>query len=855
MIKEFFGGKPDFFSKILSLPDPPLSEKEHSFLNYSAEKLCGQSAEWDSFRRKRIGRKALNFARKEKFFGLSMPEKHGGLGFSAKAHALILQKIASAHLPLAVFISVSNSLGPARLLLRYGSEEQKKRLLPRLTSGKEIPCFALTEPGAGSDIASLSSTGVLFREAGGKGRLKLRLNWNKRWISLSAVASLAAIAVRLKDPDRLLGGDLEDLGVSLVLIPLLKTPGVKRGRIHDTLAVFMGNGPFQGENVIADAEESLIGGLKKAGEGWRMINESLSLGRGLSTPSLALGGMMRAVKTAALFARVREQFLRPVGEFEGVKECLARMAGRAFASSALRDFFVSDLSEAAGEGANRESADGRLKPKERRETKDFSAKSKNGDWEDVKDELQTEAALVKYSLAESHQQILKDGMDVLGGKGVSLGPKNSIALLHIASPIFNVVEGSNVLLRSFAIFRRAVFVNHPLFKERLKAARSQTGDGGLRRAPEAGGGPQPLRETSAGLKVSGGIGKNAFSFFKKGGRSGLNSWRLAARSFFRLTGLAWRACLLSLSRGFLSLPPRSARSIAGTAATGTAHGAAVATRVAGPASALKTSSDTAPSGKAAAETPPAGGGRGRFFDKKGRSFMRKLSWSAALFAFFAEIFLLRRGARFSAKESVCGRFADILSAQYRIAALLWRCHSKPLSSSEELVAEWAIQDGFYQIQISFERLIQNARPPFGFAPFKAALFFAARINALGAPPDDRLSMQTASALLSDSSLFRSLTEHIPVSKDPEDSLNKLEKAAKLKEQSRAEAQKLKLFSKENRLKGISKEALIRKALEKGALQKEEAARLLRAEQAAAEALQADAFSPEEYYPPESGLSS
>ena len=754
MTEEFWGGKPDF-RKILSLPDPPLSEKESAFLKHSTERLCAQAAEWEGFRRKKIGRKTLVCARKEKFFGLTAPEKWGGLGFSPKAQALILQKIASADLPLAVLASVSNSLGPAKLLLRYGSEEQKKRFLPRLISGEDIPCFALTEPGAGSDISSLSSSGVLFRESSsgptgrapsgkspgegsGGGRLKIRLNWNKRWISLSAVASLAAIAVRLKDPDRFLdrlSGEEEDLGVSLVLVRMT-APGVKKGRIHDILGVSMGNGPFQGENVILDAEEGLIGGLRNAGRGRRMIDESLSLGRGLAVPSLALGGIMRAVKTAALYARVREQFNRPVGEFEGVKELLARMAGRAFASLALRDFFVSE----------------------------FSSEAKNG--------LQTEAALVKHSLTESHQKIIKDGMDILCGKGVSLGPKNSIALLHLASPIFNVVEGSNVLLRSFVIFSRAVLNNHPLFREKT---------------PAAGGRP-------------------ARSGRRSERKSRKNSLRIVAGSVFRLTRLALRALLLSLSRGFFSFPPRAEHAEGGA--------------------------------------PP------RFFDKKGRAFMRKLSWSAALSAFFTEIFLLRHGSRFAVKESVCARFADILSAQYRIAALLWRCRLQALSPSEELAAEWALQDGFYQIQTSFERLIQSARPPFGFAPFKALLLLAARINALGAPPDDRLSMQTASALLSDSRLFQSLVRHVLVSKDPEDSLNKLEKAAHLKEQSQAEARKLKLFSREGRFKGMSKEALIRKALEQDIVQKEEADRLLQAEQAAEEALQADAFSPEEYYPPE-----
>ena len=424
--KEFFSGRPDF-KKILRSPIPSLSEEEKLFLNQQTEALCHLSPEWDTIRYKKIGEEALEKIKQEKFLGIILPKSDGGLGFSHRAHSLIVQKIASSDMPLATFVAVPNSLGPAALLLRYGTSEQKKKYLPRLSSGEEIPCFALTEPEAGSDASSISSSGILFKDE--TGNLKIKLNWSKRWTTLSVVATLAAVAFRLKDPEQLLGGE-KDLGISLALVPT-DTPNVKRGLYHNTLDTPFYNGPFAGENVILNAEESLIGGLKGAGKGWKMIMETLSCGRGISIPSLALGGILRAVKTSALYAGVRKQFGRPIGEFEGVKEPLARITGVGFLGEALRDFLVSDLTA------------GYASP--------------------------TAAAIAKYSLTEFHQKVLKDSMDILSGAGISLGPKNKLALLHIASPVFITVEGTNILTRSFILFGQGLLKCHPFLNTELQA--------------------------------------------------------------------------------------------------------------------------------------------------------------------------------------------------------------------------------------------------------------------------------------------------------------------------------------------------------------------------------------------------
>ena len=140
-----------------------------------------------------------------------------------------------------------NSLGPAELLTHYGTEAQKKRWLPALAAGTEIPCFALTEPGAGSDAGAINSSGVVFR--GEDGRLWLRLSWNKRYITLAAVATVLGLAFQLHDPENLLGKG-PNPGITCALVPT-STPGVVLGRRHDPMGVPFYNCPTSGRDVKA----------------------------------------------------------------------------------------------------------------------------------------------------------------------------------------------------------------------------------------------------------------------------------------------------------------------------------------------------------------------------------------------------------------------------------------------------------------------------------------------------------------------------------------------------------------------------------------------------------------------------
>ena len=325
---ELFSGRPRWRT-LLAFQAQPLSQEEEDFLAGPVEQLCGMLKEWEIVQARDLSPQVWAFLKQHRFFGMIIPKDYGGLGFSAQAHSAIVTKIASRSLVAGVTVMVPNSLGPAELLLHYGTEEQKRRYLPRLATGEEIPCFALTGPEAGSDAAATQSTGVIAHgEFGGKRVLGMRLNWRKRYITLAPVATVIGLAFRLYDPDHLLG-DQEDLGITCALIPR-ELPGIEIGQRHDPMGVPFHNGPIVGRDVFVPLD-AIIGGRDGAGAGWRMLMESLAAGRSISLPALSVGAAQVATRLVGAYATVREQFDTPIGRFEGIEEPLARIGeiGRA----------------------------------------------------------------------------------------------------------------------------------------------------------------------------------------------------------------------------------------------------------------------------------------------------------------------------------------------------------------------------------------------------------------------------------------------------------------------------------------------------------------------------------------------
>jgi len=422
---ELFSGKPDF-DKTLDQLYPELSDEEQAFLDGPCEEVCAMVDDWQVHQRGDLSAETWDYLKEKGFFGLIIPEEYGGKGFSVAARSAVVQKLGGHSVPLSITVMVPNSLGPGELLLHYGTDEQQDHYLPRLARGEILPSFALTEPNAGSDAGAMESTGEVFE--GEDGELKLRLNWEKRYISLAAISGVLGLAFKLHDPENHLGKG-EDLGITCALVPT-DTPGVKLGRRHDPLGVAFFNCPTEGEDVVLPLD-AIIGGEEGAGEGWAMLMDALSAGRGIMLPAQAVGGGKFVTRTAGAHAAVREQFGLSIGKFEGIEEPLARIAGYTYIMDAARRYTNGAVDQGEKPGVV--------------------------------------SAIMKYNTTELQRDLVNDGMDVLAGNGISRGPNNLMGLAYQAQPISITVEGANILTRTMMIFGQGAIRCHPYALNEIEA--------------------------------------------------------------------------------------------------------------------------------------------------------------------------------------------------------------------------------------------------------------------------------------------------------------------------------------------------------------------------------------------------
>jgi acyl-CoA dehydrogenase len=437
---ELFTGGPDW-KKLMSASAPALRADERAFLDGPCERLCEMLDDWDiTHRRGDLPPEVWDFIKSSGFFAMIIPKRFGGLEFSAYGHSCVLAKISSRCATASSTIAVPNSLGPAELLLHYGTTEQKDYYLPRLARGEEVPCFALTGPRAGSDAAAIPDTGIICKgQWQGREVIGIRLNFSKRYITLAPIATVIGLAFRLFDPYKL-QGERTDLGITCALVPRL-TPGVTIGRRHLPLDIPFQNGPIQGVDVFVPLD-AIIGGFAMAGQGWRMLVEQLSVGRCISLPSNATGAAKAAVYASAAYTRIRRQFNLPVGKFEGVEQVLARMAARTYIMDAARSVTAGAI-------------DGGEKPS-------------------------VPSAMLKYHVTEFGRMVANDAMDVHGGKGICLGPKNYLGRNYQIVPVAITVEGANILTRSLIIFGQGAVRCHPWVLKEMNAARNPDREQGVR---------------------------------------------------------------------------------------------------------------------------------------------------------------------------------------------------------------------------------------------------------------------------------------------------------------------------------------------------------------------------------------
>ncbi len=432
---DLFSGKPDW-DKLLAVRAPRLSAEEQAFLDGPVEKLCEMCNDWEiSHELQDLPPHAWQFIKDQGFLGMIIPKKYGGLGFSALAHSAVVMKLSSRSSTAAISVMVPNSLGPAELLLHYGTDAQKDYYLPRLAKGHEIPCFALTNPEAGSDAASIPDFGIVCKGTWqGKEVLGMRVTWDKRYITLGPVATLLGLAFRLYDPEHLLG-DKEDLGITCALVPT-STPGVNIGRRHMPLNAVFQNGPNHGKDVFMPLDW-VIGGADYAGKGWMMLMGCLAAGRAISLPTSSVGGVKALTRFTGAYARVRSQFKTPIGKLEGVEEALGRIAAHCYMMDATRLMTAGAV--------------------------------------DLGEKPAVLSAIAKYHMTERARTCVNDAMDIYGGKGICLGPNNWVGRGYQMTPIAITVEGANILTRTLIIFGQGAIRAHPYVLREMRAAKEMSG--------------------------------------------------------------------------------------------------------------------------------------------------------------------------------------------------------------------------------------------------------------------------------------------------------------------------------------------------------------------------------------------
>jgi acyl-CoA dehydrogenase len=432
---DLFSGKPDW-DKLLATPAPRLSAEEQAFLDGPVEELCAMCNDWEiTHEHQDLPPHVWQYIKDKGFLGMIIPKQYGGLGFSALAHSAVVMKLSTRSSTAAISVMVPNSLGPGELLLHYGTEQQKNHYLPRLAKGLEVPCFALTSPEAGSDAASIPDFGIVCRGTWqGREVLGMRVTWDKRYITLGPVATLLGLAFRLYDPDKLLG-EKADLGITCALVPT-NTPGVNIGRRHLPLNAVFQNGPNSGKDVFMPLDW-IIGGPEYAGKGWMMLMGCLAAGRAISLPTSSVGGVKALTRFTGAYARVRSQFKTPIGKLEGVEEALGRIAAHCYMMDATRVMTAGAV--------------------------------------DLGEKPAVLSAIAKYHMTERARACVNDGMDILGGKGICLGPNNWIGRGYQMAPIAITVEGANILTRTLIIFGQGAIRCHPYVLREMRSAKEMQG--------------------------------------------------------------------------------------------------------------------------------------------------------------------------------------------------------------------------------------------------------------------------------------------------------------------------------------------------------------------------------------------
>jgi acyl-CoA dehydrogenase len=357
----------------------------------------------------------INYLGKNKFFSFIIDEKNGGTNLSVKELSSILTKITSVNPSIGVATMVPNSLGPGELLLNYGTDEQKNYYLPKLANGEFIPCFGLTGPNNGSDATGSIDVGTLIEHDGKK---FIKVDVNKRYITLAPVSNLIGLAFRLNDPNKLLKSGTEGITVALIE---KGTCGIKQETFHNPLNTGFPNGTLKGSLMIPI--DNVIGGEVNVGNGWKMLMECLASGRGICLPATANASSKVACFGIINYAKHRKQFKMPLIKMQGVQEKILKMVYNTWLIQ-------------SSVGLTNEILDSGEKPA-------------------------VISAIMKQQTTDRGREVLANAMDIHAGSAICLGDNNFLEKFYRNSPIGITVEGSNTLTRNLIIFGQGLNKSHP----------------------------------------------------------------------------------------------------------------------------------------------------------------------------------------------------------------------------------------------------------------------------------------------------------------------------------------------------------------------------------------------------------
>uniref|UniRef100_A0A6C0D0G8 Acyl-coenzyme A dehydrogenase n=1 Tax=viral metagenome TaxID=1070528 RepID=A0A6C0D0G8_9ZZZZ len=400
-------------------------------IHQKVDELCRIIHDDEIFREKKIPDEVISKIKKDQLLGMIIPKSFGGLELGHHEQSQIVQKISTASTPVGIFVMVPNSLGPAELLLKYGTIDQKNYYLPQLATGEFLPCFGLTGVYSGSDAASMRDRGIVKKNPD-DGSLFIELTVEKRYITLAPIANVVGLAFVLEDPDNLLPSKKSGITVAL-----LSRDQLEMGNRHNPMDVPFPNGTIRAHHIPIQLSD-IIGGEENIGNGWRMLMECLSVGRSISLPACAVGSAKLASIYAGTYSVYRKQFKRMIGDMEGVQEKLAVMASETLKITSIQYLTNSIL--------------------------------------DSHENSSVLSAIMKYETTERSRRVVNVGMDIVGGAGICKGSHNVLANVYQAIPIGITVEGSNTLTRSLIIFGNGLMKSHPYLYDMIQSLEKQEED-------------------------------------------------------------------------------------------------------------------------------------------------------------------------------------------------------------------------------------------------------------------------------------------------------------------------------------------------------------------------------------------